>query len=135
MKGRSILAVAVGLVVAFLVIAGLQTVLGYIYPIDKHSLILLTQSPEAYREFMLGLPIGAFIGVILSHAIGTLAGVIIGTFVDRTNSMIPYIIMVLMLLGSIVNFLVVPHPSWFPFADLGCTILFVFAYTLSRKKA
>lgn len=136
MNGRSILAVLAGIVGGMVIIMIIQSILHEIYPIDiKKLLELYKEDPEGYREFLRNQPIGAHIGVILSHGLGALGGMIIGRLIDRKNGMSVIAIALILLLGNVVNFISMPHPLWFPFVDILFTLGIAIAFIFTRKKA
>ncbi|MDB4516071.1 hypothetical protein N9089_00580 [Crocinitomicaceae bacterium] len=136
MNGRSILAVLAGIVGGMVIIMIIQSILHEIYPIDIKKLMeLYKEDPEGYREFLRNQPIGAHLGVILSHGLGAFGGMIIGRLIDRKNGMTVIAIALILLLGNVVNFISMPHPLWFPFVDILFTLGIAIAFIFTRKKA
>ncbi len=135
MKIRSILAVLAGIIGGMVVIMIIQSILHKIYPIDIEVYRLAVKDPKTFKEFMLNQPVGAHIGVVISHGLGAFGGMIIGRLIDKENGMTVIGIAMILLLGNVVNFLLMPHPVWFPYADLLFTLGIIFAFIFTRKKA
>ena len=137
MNGRSILAVFAGIVVGIAVISFLQSLLVFVYPEHIKAMKNLKELAEL-EKYMLSLPTGMYLLASFTHALGLLCGMIVGHMIDRKNGMTMIVVASLLLLGNVLNFLVVPHPGWFPLLDLGLSVGFglaygVFVWRRSRK--
>lgn len=122
MNTRSILAVVAGMIGGAVIIFLIQSVLHSMFPVEEELLKQFQKNPTLFKEFMLSRPLEMYLLVIISHALGILGGMIIGRLLQRKDAMPMFVIAGLLLLGNVVNFLTVPHPSWFPFADLGTSL-------------
>lgn len=91
-------------------------------------------SKEAKIIFMKNLPPSHFILVILGQGLGILSGVVAGRLLYNKATRPLYIILVIMLMMSTINYFSMPHPTWFLFADLGFSGLLSIAYIQSLKK-
>ena len=106
-------------------------------------LIAPVDIPEGFKDwpkdakitFMKNLPPSHYILVILGQGLGILSGVVAGRLLYKKAIRPLYIILVIMLMMSVINFLSMPHPTWFIFADLGFSILLSLAFIKTRKKA
>jgi hypothetical protein len=90
---------------------------------------------EALRDYIAGLPIGAFLFVGGGWFLGTLAGTMaacrIGTAKPQIFAMI---VGGLMLVGTAFNLAVIPHPLWFAITGVaGIIIAAWLGMTLSAK--
>jgi hypothetical protein len=109
--GRSILAVVVGVVLAHVVIVGIEIIDWVIYPpppgFDMHD-------PAAVRQLMATMPAGAFAMVALGYFLGTVVGAWVAARIARRSPVVCAIVVggVLLALG-VVNLLTIPHPAWF----------------------
>ncbi len=133
MNGRSILAVLAGILSGGFAIYLIQGLLGRIFPIDHEALLMSMKSPAAFKEFMLNQPLSAHLSIIVSHGLGLLAGLIVGRLIDRHNAMTLIAISCILLLGNVLNFIAVPHPTWFPFVDVLFTLAVAIGYIFTRK--
>jgi hypothetical protein len=106
-------------------------------------LIAPVEIPDGFRKwpegakitFMKNLPASHYILVILGQGLGILLGVVAGRLLYDKAIRPLYIILVIMLMMSTINYLSMPHPTWFLFADLGFSGLLSIAYIQSRQKA
>ena len=109
--GRNIGAGVAGVVVAMLVVWLVQTIGHAVYTPPAG---LDTQDLDAMRAYVATLPLGAFLFVIASYFIGTLAGTCaacaIGTMLPRVFAIL---IGCLMLIATAMNVAMIPHPTWF----------------------
>jgi hypothetical protein len=137
MNGRAILAIFAGVISAGLIVWVLMTITHLIYPIDSKAMTeaLRSNDLETLRQFLLNQPTGALIGVVLGHGLGLFGGLFIGHLIDRKNISTLFIIASIMILMNVINFLTVPHPSWFPFVDVGFSLLMAALFIFSRKKS
>lgn len=135
MDKKTILAVFVGLLTAGIGVWLIMTLSTLIYPIDKEAIKEAMKSRETFRTYMLAQPVGSFIAVVFAHGLGILAGLFVGYLIDRRSRQHLFVIGGIMLLMSLINFLSIPHPLWFLFADLGFTLLLVASFIYTRKKA
>jgi len=135
MDKRGILAVFLGLLVSGIVVWFCMSITHTIYPVDNAEIKEAIKSREAFELYMLALPMGTFIGVIIGHGFGILAGVFVGRLIDRRTRTPMFVIAAIMLLMSLLNYLSLPHPGWFLPVDLAFTLLLVSAFIFTRKKA
>src|SRR5687768_15710144 len=113
--GRKIAAVVLGTIVAFAVIAIIQTIsVIFFYPLPEGVTMRDKAAMEAHIK---GLPIGAFIFVLVAYAVGTVAGVAAATRFARSAGP-GYVVGALLLIASLVNLASFWHPSWFWVASI-----------------
>lgn len=113
---RNILAAMAGVVAAGLLIAVIQNINLRIYPPPPG---LDYRDAEAMAAYLPTLPLGAFIGVLLSYFIGVAAGAWLAARISisrhgRQGMMVGALFFV----ASIANLLRLPHPVWFWVANL-----------------
>lgn len=109
--GRNIGAGVVGIVIAMLAVWLVQKVGHAVYAppagLDINDL-------DAMQAYVATLPLGAFLFVIASYFIGTLAGTCaacaIGTMLPRVFAIL---IGCLMLIATAMHVAMIPHPTWF----------------------
>jgi len=108
---RKVLAVIAGLVVASIAIMIAEMIGHRIYPIPQG---FNKDDMNVMREFMAGLPAGAFLIVAAGWAIGSFLAGFAAKTISRSNGfLIPLIIGGLLTVGAIANFVMMPHPTWF----------------------
>ena len=105
---RGLVGVVAGLIVGALLVFAVQMVAHVMFapatPVDRND-------PAAVEQFIAGLPLGAFLMVLLSYFIGTVVGSSTAARIGR--SLIPSIIVTLLLFGAAVsNLVMIPHPWW-----------------------
>ena len=111
MMGRNIGAGVAGIVIAMLAVWLVQLVGHAVYTPPAG---LDSQDLDAMRAYIATLPLGAFLFVIASYFVGTLAGTCaacaIGTMLPRVFAIL---IGCLMLIATAMNVAMIPHPTWF----------------------
>ncbi|WP_452228114.1 hypothetical protein [Lacinutrix sp. MEBiC02404] len=106
---RNAFAVAVGLVVAGLVVF-LLYILGpqfFTFPPGANPM-----DPESIKQNMHLIPAGAMLLVIVAHFFGIIGGMIASTAVSETSLIPAYIVSGIIILGSIGGSLAMSHPTW-----------------------
>ena len=82
----------------------------------------MSQEPEnvaRLNEWFGTLPASAFFLAIACHGLGCMAGAFVAMFVSGRRSLVPPLVVgVFFTACGIMNLSSIPHPSWFPFADL-----------------
>lgn len=129
--GRNIGAGVAGVVIAMLVVWLVQTIGHAVYTppagLDPKNL-------EAMQAYVATLPLGAFLFVIASYFIGTLAGTsvacAIGTMLPRVFAIL---IACLMLIATAMNVAMIPHPSWFIVAAVIAIVAGAWLGTMCRR--
>jgi len=113
---RKIAAVVIGAFVAIALIAGVEYLSHQFYP--PPSGIDITD-PEALKAYADLVPIGALLFVGAAWMIGTFGGGMLATFIAKeaatTNCAI---IGGLVLAGTIMTLISIPHPVWFSIASI-----------------
>jgi len=111
--GRIILAVVVALIVAFAIITIVE-MLGATVVLPPSSEVL--KDSTATRQYMMNLPTLAYVMVVIGWVLGAFAAGFIVTKMSRRESpgiTLPIVVGALMTVGAIVNFVMLPHPTWF----------------------
>ncbi len=112
---RNVLAVLAGLATSMLLVFGIETLGTVFFPLPEGA------DPTNYewlKNNIDQIPNGALVMVALAHLLGIVAGMYIASL-NSKSSMIPaYIVGVLMLLATVVNLFMIPHPMWFKISDI-----------------
>jgi hypothetical protein len=117
----SVLAVITGCVVAFVVVALVESWGHWVYPLPRD--LDFTQ-PERVAEFIQTLPAGAFGFVLAAWFLGTLVGGVTAALMTRRRPFVTTgIVAGVVLLATAANLLLIPHPLWF--AVTGISGIFV----------
>jgi len=116
--GRMILAVVVALIVAFAIITIVE-MLGATVVLPPSTEVL--KDPAAIRQYMMNMPPMAYAMVVIGWIVGAFAAGFIVTKMSRRESpglTLPILVGVLMTIGAIINFVMLPHPTWFVIVGL-----------------
>ena len=122
---KQILAVIIGLVVAFAIIMAFEWADGALFKTPAID----PRNPQTISDMMANMPLGAFIWLLLGYALSAFAGAAVATFISgRTNMQAALTVAGVLTAGAIMNLISIPHPMWFivvnvliylPFAWLG----------------
>ncbi len=116
---KTFLASFFGIIVAFLLIMFLEPIGHVLFPLPVK--IDPTNLEEILANIHL-IPTGAYICVILAHGLGLLGGLLLARSIDK-NTLYPlFLISGLLLLGTVANLAMIPHPIWFSIADVGMNV-------------
>ncbi|MBT8273581.1 MAG: hypothetical protein KJO77_07235 [Bacteroidia bacterium] len=129
---KYVLATLAGLMVAALITFGIESLGTVFFPLPEGA---NPTDLEWLKNNLDLIPTGAMIMVALAHVIGIICGMLVAGLIAK-NSMIPsYVVAVLMLLGTIANLFMIPHPTWFMFVDIvGALIGIYIGKTLVSNK-
>lgn len=106
---KNVLAIAVGLVVAGLVVF-LLYILGpqfFTFPKGANPM-----DPESIKQNMHLIPKGAMILIIIAHFFGIIGGMLASTAVSEESLFPAYVVSAVIILGSIGSSFVMSHPTW-----------------------
>jgi hypothetical protein len=117
MTAKRVIAAGVcGVVSAFIVVAVVEGIGHAVYaPATLPDLSV----PGAMEAFIAAMPLGAFLFVLAAYVLATIAGALVAVAIARRYAM-PFALVVggLILAASVMNFVVLPHPTWFVVATL-----------------
>jgi hypothetical protein len=118
---RTTLGVVVGGIVAFGLVAGLEIVGHRIYPVPGD---IDFSQPEQVKSFISRLPVGAFLLVLASWLLATFLGAVAGSLIARHRALlISCFVGGLVMVATIANFIMIPHPPWMVIAGIGSIAL------------
>ena len=106
---RNVFAIAVGLVVAGLVIFLLYILGPQFFTFPKNA---NPMDPDSIKENMHLIPVGAMILVIVAHFFGIVGGMLASTAVSEESLLPAYIVSGIIIFGSIGSSFVMSHPTW-----------------------
>lgn len=117
---KTFLATAVGIIVSFSFVFAMEFLAMTLFPtrvkFERNNI-------EAMKTLIDHVPLAALILVIIGHGLGTLLGAY-ASYKVQPNSMVGFLVVfILMLMGTISNLAMIPHPMWFMIADVGIVVL------------
>ncbi|WP_251358348.1 hypothetical protein [Kangiella sp. TOML190] len=113
---KQILAVVVALVVAGLVIMGIESINMARFPWPEN---LSVEDKKAFAAYVKGLPISALVTVLIAHITGAFVAGFLSSKIAAANKLtLALICGAILLLGAIVNIFMIPHPGWFMVVNL-----------------
>ncbi len=108
---RKIIAVVAGIVSAFVVMIAVEMIGSLIFPMPSNIDIT---NREAMTEYMSNMSIGAYLMVALGWVLSSFAGGFVVTKISKEQSVrFPLFIGMLLTIGGVINFILLPHPVWF----------------------
>lgn len=121
---RKIFAVVLGVIAAVVLIIAIEALGHSLYPLPEGLDITDTDAMKAY---VMTLPIAALLIVMASWIVATLVGGLLACFIARETPLIyAAIIGGLVLLGTIINLMSLPHPLWFSITSVLAIIATIF---------
>lgn len=129
---RMILGAVVGLAVAIATVMIMQKLGHMVFPPPAGFEVEDTAAARAYVD---SLPLGAFLFVLASYFIGTFDGVFAACLIARFKyRAFAIIIGGLMLVATIANLILIPHPHWFSASAVaGIGLSAYLAFWLARR--
>ncbi len=125
---RSILAIAAGLITAFVVIFVIEAIGHVFYPPPPDADM---RNQETVKNLMENAPAGSLIIVLVGWALGSFVGGVVSSHIASGNKVIHSIIVgALLMVSGIANMIMLPHPLWMWI--FGLMIFIPFAYLGNR---
>lgn len=107
---RTIVAVVVGTVVAFVLVAGIETIGERVYPPPAG---MDFSKPDQLATYIQRLPGGALAFVLAAWIVATFVGGLVAGWIDRSRAVLAAAIVgALVLAATVLNFVLIPHPAW-----------------------
>lgn len=121
---RKIFAVVLGVIVAVVLIIAVEALSHIVYPLPDS---VDANDMEALRAYVMGAPIGALLFVMAAWIAATLIGGLLACRIARETPLVyAAIIGGLVLLGTVINLLSLPHPLWFSITSVLAIIATIF---------
>ena len=118
------LAVVFGIVAAFVLIIAIESLGHAVYPVPDG---LDLTDPEALQAYVMDAPIAALLFVLGAWLVATLVGGLLACFIAKESPLVySAIIGGLVLIGTIINLMSIPHPRWFSIASIVAIIATIF---------
>jgi len=122
---KSLLAILVGMVTAMLLILVIQLISSKMYPLPEG---LSPENAQAMSEWVMSLPISAFILLLASYFVATFDGVMLACWLapnqPRAHGLVVF---ALLAASAALNLVTITHPSWFIGATL---VIYLLAFGL-----
>ncbi len=113
---KNVLSVVAGIMVAFMLIAGIEMLSHQIYSLPKN---IDPNDKEAMKNFIHEIPAGALAMILLAYTVGSFGGgLITGLIASEKRIQMGITTGVVLLILGISNLIMIPHPLWFSIASL-----------------
>ncbi len=110
--------------VAFVLIITIEALGHTVYPVPDG---LDLTNPEALKAYMIDAPIAALLLVLGAWLVAALVGGLLACFIAKESPLIySAIIGGLVLLGTVINLISIPHPLWFSMTSIVAIIATIF---------
>ena len=122
---RIALSIFSGIIINFVVIFGFELL--------AHSFISIPSlAPNAKPDYSSAEFTGILVIIFLAHLVGLFTGLFVAKQLEKDSSMPLFFVSLSMIIGSLVNIAMIPHPIWFSVIDpVG---LFTIAFLFYRWK-
>ena len=118
---RAILAVVAGLIVGFIVVAGIEWISTMLFPLPEG---VDPTDESQMREVIRGMPAGAMVAVLFAWFLGTLAGAVTAIRLHPARAKWAGMVVVgLFAAATVANMMMLPHPVWMMVAAPAVLIL------------
>ena len=113
---KNMLSIVAGIMVAFMLIAGIEMLSHQIYSLPKD---IDPKDPEVMKNFMSHIPMGALLMILLAYTVGSFGGgIITGLIASEKRIQMGITTGVVLLILGISNLIMIPHPLWFSIASV-----------------
>ncbi len=121
---RKILAVVFGTVVAVVLIIAIEALGHAVYPTPDG---LDFTNPEVLKAYVMDAPIAALLLVLGAWLVAVLVGGLLACFIAKESPLVySAIIGGLVLMGTVINLISIPHPLWFSTTSVLAIIATIF---------
>lgn len=109
---KKILALVIGLVICITTVALLEQLNHFLF-IPESASTTDAHDPSVARAFMKNLPVAAYLMVLFAWLAGTALGIATASLLlKRVSRLFVPVITGIILLSTMANFYLLPHPSW-----------------------
>ncbi|MCZ6715519.1 MAG: hypothetical protein O6946_00485 [Gammaproteobacteria bacterium] len=121
---RKILAVVFGVVVAVVLIIAIEALGHTVYPVPDG---LDLTNAEVLKAYMIDAPIAALLLVLGAWLVAALVGGLLACYIAKESPLVySAIIGGLVLMGTVINLISIPHPLWFSITSVVAIIATIF---------
>ena len=121
----------IGLIMAFVSIGLLEQIGHSLFPIPFE--IDPADLSDLKAQLHL-IPVGAYVTVVVAHGIGLFLGCLVAGKIDNKTPYSVYIVAGFLIVGTIANLFMIPHPLWFGIADVAIVTSLGVLFIIKAKK-
>lgn len=126
---RDVLGAIVGIAVAVLTVMLFDWISHMVYPLPED---LDITSTAAMADHMASAPTGALLLVLAGFFVATFDGTLFAAWIGRAKPVIfALVVGVLMLVATISNLIMIPHPMWFNIAAVAGIVIAAWSATIA----
>lgn len=135
MNGRSIGAVIGGIVVGIIVMFLFNIVVDKLYPPDFEAIKALGNNPQKIAQYLRDMPAGFHLMGIIGGLLRLIAGLLVGSIIDKQNLMTPIVIAAFFLLLAVLDSFAFPHPTWYGLVYIPAIIVASIGFVYMKRRA
>lgn len=121
---RIVIGIIVGLVVGIAVVAIMESIGHAIFPPPEGMDL---KDPDAIKEMMAEISIGAKVAVLVAWGLGVFVGGVVARMISVGAAPAAWTVAGVLFAGAIVSMVMIPHPLWMVIGAVVVTLLGVFA--------
>ena len=129
---KTFLATVAGVIVGVFTIWAIEAIGHLLFPLPAE---LTPTNLEELKQVVMIMPIKSLLVVIIAQIIGVFSGMYVGFIMQRENLTPLYIIAGLFIFSTVLNLILMPHPTWFMITDLLSILLVSLLFIRSVKKS
>lgn len=129
---KTFLATVAGIIVGVFTIWAMEAIGHLLFPLPAE---LTPTNLEELKQVVMIMPIKSLLVVIIAQIIGVFSGMYVGFIMQRENLTPLYIIAGLFIFSTVLNLILMPHPTWFMITDLLSILLVSLLFIRSVKKS
>lgn len=117
---RTFFAAILGIIVSFIIVFLVEMIGMNLFPIKMK---VDPNNIQALRSMINNIPLPALITIIIGHGLGMFLGAFTAFKIQPTSMTPMLMIFLLMLIATISNLAMIPHPMWFMITDVSIVVL------------
>ena len=129
---KTFLATVAGIIVGVFTIWAIEAIGHLLFPLPAE---LTPTNLEELKQVVMIMPIKSLLVVIIAQIIGVFSGMYVGFIMQRESLTPLYIIAGLFIFSTVLNLILMPHPTWFMITDLSSILLVSLLFIHSVKKS
>ena len=129
---KTFLATVAGIIVGVFTVWAIEAIGHLLFPLPAE---LTPTNLEGLKQVVMIMPIKSLLVVIIAQIIGVFSGMYVGFIMQRESLTPLYIIAGLFIFSTLLNLILMPHPTWFMITDLSSILLVSLLFIRSVKKS
>lgn len=129
---KTFLATVAGIIVGVFTVWAIEAIGHLLFPLPAE---LAPTNLEELKQVVMIMPIKSLLVVIIAQIIGVFSGMYVGFIMQRESLTPLYIIAGLFIFSTVLNLILMPHPTWFMITDLLSILLVSLLFIRSVKKS